>query len=181
MKGVVFTQFLEMVENVFSEEMADKIIEASDLPSGGVYTSLGTYDHHEILQMVTHLSEETGIPISVLVSTFGGHLFDHFFETFPKSIVGAEDVFSLLRGVDNYIHVEVRKLYPDAELPRFDHEMPTPEQLILVYNSRRPMAMLAKGLIERCITHFGEEISVEMEDLSDGVGTSARFVLTRNS
>ena len=34
MKGVVFTEFLEMVEDRFSPEMADRIIEGPNLPPG---------------------------------------------------------------------------------------------------------------------------------------------------
>ncbi|MBA1333177.1 heme transporter CcmB, partial [Candidatus Endoriftia persephone str. Guaymas] len=44
MKGIVFSKFIEFVEERFSPEMADDIIESSDLPSGGAYTSVGTYD-----------------------------------------------------------------------------------------------------------------------------------------
>jgi len=44
MKGIIFTEFLEMVEDRFSPEIADRIIEAADLPSGGAYTAIGTYD-----------------------------------------------------------------------------------------------------------------------------------------
>jgi Haem-NO-binding len=51
MKGVVFTEFLEMVEDRFSPEMADRIIEGAELASGGVYTTVGTYDHGEMIQL----------------------------------------------------------------------------------------------------------------------------------
>ena len=71
MKGVVFTEFLEMVEEKFSPEMVDTIIGASDLPSQGAYTSLGTYDHNEMIQLVTHLSKETNIAVPDLIRTFG--------------------------------------------------------------------------------------------------------------
>ena len=36
MKGIVFTEFLEMVEDKFSPELADRIIEGAELPSGGI-------------------------------------------------------------------------------------------------------------------------------------------------
>ena len=39
MKGIVFKEFSDMVEATFGEEMLDTVIENSDLPSGGVYTS----------------------------------------------------------------------------------------------------------------------------------------------
>ena len=35
MKGIVFTEFLEMVEEKYGYEVVDQIIEESKLPSGG--------------------------------------------------------------------------------------------------------------------------------------------------
>ncbi len=35
MKGVIFTEFIEMVEAKFSAEMVDTIIEGANLNSGG--------------------------------------------------------------------------------------------------------------------------------------------------
>jgi GGDEF domain-containing protein len=40
MKGVVFTEFMEMVEDRFSLEIAERLIEESNLASLGIYTSL---------------------------------------------------------------------------------------------------------------------------------------------
>jgi hypothetical protein len=53
MKGMVFTEFLEMVEAKFSADMVDDIISDSDLPNGGAYTSVGTYDHSELVHCQT--------------------------------------------------------------------------------------------------------------------------------
>jgi diguanylate cyclase (GGDEF)-like protein len=38
MKGIVFTEFLEMVEARFSPEICERLLETSDVPSHGVYT-----------------------------------------------------------------------------------------------------------------------------------------------
>ena len=40
MKGMIFTEFLEMVEAKFSADMVDDIIADSDLPHGGQWHSL---------------------------------------------------------------------------------------------------------------------------------------------
>jgi hypothetical protein len=56
MKGVVFTEFLEMVEGRFGLAMADRIIEAAQLPSSGAYTAVGTYDYTEMVHLVNALS-----------------------------------------------------------------------------------------------------------------------------
>ena len=44
MKGVIFTEFLELVEKKFGLAMVDKIIGQSNLASEGIYTSVGTYE-----------------------------------------------------------------------------------------------------------------------------------------
>jgi hypothetical protein len=50
-KGIVFVEFIEMVDNQFSLEMSERLIEMTDLPSKGVYTSVGTYDFNEMLTL----------------------------------------------------------------------------------------------------------------------------------
>ena len=48
MKGVVFTEFLEMVYQKFGIEMVNALIENNDLSSDGVYSAVGTYHHSEM-------------------------------------------------------------------------------------------------------------------------------------
>jgi hypothetical protein len=178
MKGVLFAEFLEMVEDCFSREIADRIIVASDLPSGGAYTSIGTYDHTEMVQLVTQLSVATGTPVPVLVHSFGKYLFGRFVILYPQLFEGVESAYSLLTKVDSYIHVEVQKLYADAELPRFECAS-EPGRLTMIYQSTRGLADFAAGLIDGCIEHYGETIDVQREDLSGGRGTRVRFSLTQ--
>jgi hypothetical protein len=181
MKGLIFTEFLEMVESKFSPDMLDRLLDNADLPSGGAYTAVGTYDHAEMIELVTCLSRESGISAHDLISSFGTYLFGRFHQTFPMYFAGVRTTFDFLRQVQDYIHVEVHKLYPDAELPSFAHETPAPDRFDLVYHSSRPFSVLAEGLIKGCIAHFGEPIDLAVEDLSGGMGTSARFLLSKRA
>ncbi|CAH1215688.1 hypothetical protein PAECIP111891_04288 [Paenibacillus allorhizoplanae] len=177
MKGMVFTSFLEMVENKFSLSIVDQIIEGSDLPSGGSYTSVGTYDHSEMIQLIVQLSQRTSIPVTDLIITFGEYLFTQLIELHPQFLQENSTVFSFLQKVDSYIHVEVRKLYPGAELPAFEYDTSVEGTLIMIYRSSRPFADLAEGLINGCIQHYGEAINVVRENLEEG--TAARFILSK--
>jgi Haem-NO-binding len=116
MKGIVFTEFLEMVEDRFSPAMADRMLEACALPSGGVYTAVGTYDHHEMVQLVSQLSTLTGVAVPELLRTYGQHLFGRFVHRYPHFFAGVDSAFAFLHNIEGYIHVEVRKLYPEADL-----------------------------------------------------------------
>ena len=71
MKGVVFTEFMEMMDSWFGPELTERVLEAAHLPSGGIYTAVGTYDHTELLALVVQLSRETGLPAAELVREFG--------------------------------------------------------------------------------------------------------------
>jgi len=179
MKGIVFTEFLEMVEVQFSPEMADAIIEASDLSTAGAYSAVGTYPHAELVQLVRHLSTRSSIPVPDLLRAFGKHLFRRFAIGFPMFFTDVSTVFEFLRGLENYIHVEVRKLYPDAELPTFLCRQVDDQTLEMTYQSVRGLADFAHGLMEGCFVHFGETIDVARDDLSQGRGTEVRFTLTR--
>jgi len=147
MKGLVFSEFIGFVEETFSPEVADDIIDASDLPSGGAYTTVGTYDHMEMLQLVAALSEKSNIPIPELVRSFGKHLFGRLARAYPQFLAGVETSFDFLQRVEDHIHVEVLKLYPDAELPHFECEASQPGRMTMIYRSQRPLADLAEGLI----------------------------------
>lgn len=179
MKGIVFSELVEMVEEVFSPEIADRIIESSDLPSGGAYTSVGTYDHGEILTLVTKLSEETGMSVPALVNAFGGHLFSRFVTLYPNFFDGIDSSFAFLETIEEHVHVEVRKLYPDAELPTFLTSRLDDMAMTMEYQSKRPFADLAHGLIQGCISHYQEEVEVTEEDLSGGERKHVRFTLRR--
>ena len=117
MKGIVFREFMEMVESTFGDEMAEKMVEENDLESNGIYTAVGTYDHQELVAMAITLSKETGLPVDALVEAFGitclvvswsySQFFDH----------GTS--FEFLDTIHDVVHVEVLKLYPEATLPDF--------------------------------------------------------------
>lgn len=178
MKGIVFTEFLEMVEDKFGFETADNIVSQADLPSEGIYTAVGTYDHTEMVQLVSQLSEESKMEIPSLLKVFGHHLFSRFVEGYGHFFQGVPDAFTFLSKLESYIHIEVKKLYPDAELPRFDIRFLEDHILEMVYHSDRGFADFAEGLLNGCIEHFDEAISIQREDLAGS--KHVRFVLTRN-
>lgn len=180
MKGVVFTEFLEMVEDRFSADMVDHIIDDARLPHGGAYTAVGTYPHGEIVAMVVALSQRSGVPAPDLIRVFGQHLFGRFVQAYPDFFLGVKDAFHFLSGIENIIHVEVLKLYPDAELPKFIVEHHDPHRLVLLYQSPRHFEDLAEGLIRGCLVHFGEPIHIEREPSTAGAHAH-RFVLTRQA
>ncbi len=167
MKGVIFTEFLGMVENAFSADMVDDLIDATNPPSQGAYTAVGTYGHEEIVAMVVELSHRSGVPVPDLLETFGAHLFARFHTLYPSLVPDSGTAFDFLGSIEGVIHVQVLKLYPDAELPRLLATQHSESHMTLVYRSPRGMHDLAIGLIKGCGRHFGQPLTVEMEIADD--------------
>ena len=84
-----------MVEKDLGFEIADRMITKADTPNDGAYTSVGTYDHGELIQLVIALAEETQIPVPDLVQTFGRHLFGQFRAVYPQFFEGINSAFGV--------------------------------------------------------------------------------------
>jgi len=169
MKGIVFTEFLDMVEQEFGYTLVDQIITESDLPSNGIYTAIGTYDFSEMIQLLTGLHKHTKIPVPTLLNSFGQYLFGTFIKVYPHFFEMVDSAFQLLESIEKHIHVEVLKLYPEAELPSFETELVSPLHLNMIYRSERKMADFAEGLIQKALEHYNEEATITNTALnSDG-------------
>lgn len=180
MKGIVFTEFLDMVEAKFGYSMVDDLIESSELDSKGVYTAIGTYHHSEIVALLTNLSEKSKIAPDVLLKAFGEYLFETFLASYPQFFSAHEDSFSFLESIDSHIHVEVLKLYPEATLPKFVTSTNEDGSMCMVYQSERKMASLAEGLINKSLAHYSDNCEVQM-DLIKEDGSEVKFTITRIS
>jgi len=178
MKGIVFTEFLDMVEQEFGYEVVDELIESTDLPSNGIYTSIGTYHHSEIVALLTGLSEKVNIDAGVLLKSFGKYLFKTFLASYPQFFEACDNAFAFLESIDTHIHVEVQKLYPSATLPKFTTTVDDQGQMCMIYESERRMAALAEGLIESSLQHYGETCDMDTKYLKED-GSEVQFTITR--
>jgi hypothetical protein len=180
MKGIVFTEFLDMVGDKFGENMVDDIIDDAQLPHSGAYTSVGTYPHTEIVALVTSLSKRTELSLDTLLEVFGHHLFGRFYQRYPTFMDSSPDALSFLMGIETIVHTEVRKLYPDAQLPQFETHRIGADQIQMNYRSAHDFSTLAVGLIKGCAEHYQCTLDIERsEPHSTVAGITVDFVVTR--
>ena len=179
MKGVVFTEFYEFVEEAFSPLFLQEIINASNLKSEGVYTATGTYPFCEMGALVTQVAAKSGEDVPKLLKGFGHHLFCYFSKSSPQHFEGIDNSFDFLNHVESHIHKDVRKLYPDAELPRFDCLEHSERRYVMIYKSARGLGDLCEGLIEGCLQFFGETASIDQELLAQDPVTEIRFTIQK--
>jgi integrase len=180
MKGIVFTEYLSFAEQLVGEDAVEDVIDACDLPSGGAYTSVGTYEHSEIVTLTQAFAERTGTDPQELVRMFGVYLGEVFQRKFGRFFDEALTLFDFLANVHTHIHVEVQKLYPDAELPSIEMLERSEFEALLRYRSPRKMDALALGLIQATALRFSENLEVTRDFGEDEKGDYVDFHLQRS-
>lgn len=179
MKGIVFTEFLELVEDKFGLEVVDDIIQNSKLKSKGIYTSVGTYEFSEMLSLLKNLSEYTKLSIDDLLLTYSEHFFNVLASSHPDIIAMYKDPIEMLSSIENHIHVEVQKIYPEAELPTFEILEKTENSLIMLYKSSRAMHHFGLGLMNKTFEHFNSTATIILEKIKED-GTEVKFFIKKN-
>ncbi len=177
MKGIVITQFLEMVEETHGMELADKLLSSNGLSTNGGYTSVGTYPHQDAAILMAAFGKEQKKPASTVLLEYGKFLFGRFVQNYASFFYDGQEMFSFLESVETVIHPQVLKLYPDAQLPKFETEILSDRKLKMIYLSERRMSPFAHGLILGCADYFGIGIGIQERDLDDG--KKVEFIITK--
>lgn len=131
-----------------------------------------------MLQLVTHLSNNTDIAVDDLLLVFSEHLFKTLIKSHPDLVSHYEGPMDLLASIENHIHVEVQKIYPDAQLPTFELEERTENRMVLIYKSDKALYVLGKGLMLETFKLFKVPAKIDIEKLNDE-GTVVRFIINQ--
>ena len=175
MKGVIFTEFLEMIERDFGIETVDAVI--ADSKVDGIYTSVGTYPDSEMNEMVVSLGKILDKDVAFLHEYFGKSLFHGLLASYPHFFSDDLSLFDFINSIHNYIHVEVKKLYYDAELPDIIVQNQSEKEIVVLYSSKRKYGKIAKGLLLSTIEYFNENAMLNEEKIDD-VGEQVLFTIS---
>lgn len=174
MKGMIFTELFELVEKEFGYDFLDEVIDASDLPNDGAYAATGNYSFDELLRIVVNISKQSSIPVPKLLEIYGEYLFEKLITIF-SDFNHDMSIIDFIENVEDYIHVEVKKLYPEVELPTFKIISKDTNQIEFDYISKKKLHHLAKGLIIGASKYLNQEVDVQLTDND----TSARIIVRK--
>lgn len=159
MKGVVFNIVEEVVVNLYDEDTWDDVIDAAGVT--GTYSSPGSYPDEELVAIVVAAAELLGVPVPALLRIVGTKAFDGLARRYPHLVGSHTDTILFIQHVEDYIHPEVKKLYPDSVLPEFEFEDRGEGVTRMTYRSPRGLGDLAEGLIEGAAERFNQQINIE--------------------
>lgn len=160
MQGSIYTSFSEMVIEQMGMTVWNELIEKVKPRSEGIYTNGMQYDDSEIMSFVSALSEITKVEAPTLVRTFGEYLFIHLYNSSPTNLSHIDNLKDFLSSIDNVIHKEVKRVYPQAYLPTFEYSETPNGDLVMYYQSKRKLCHLSEGLITSAAKHFNQPIKI---------------------
>ncbi|RKF18303.1 guanylate cyclase [Altericroceibacterium spongiae] len=155
MKGIIFTELLHFIESKGGALFLEKVIADADLPNGGAFSKVGSYPSQYANALVSSASQLSAIPAEQLCKEYGEFLFHRFTVLYPAMLSTYKDADGLLSHVGTHIHEEVKLLDPDARPPRI-HSRQENDVLIIEYQSHRPFAHIAYGLIAGALDYYGD-------------------------
>ena len=179
MKGIFFTELLEMVEKEFGWEVTEKIVSKLGAGNNGVYDNHADYPYDQFTELVNILSFEVKRSVPDLTKNFGEYLFSRLVILYRPEFAGNSDIFQFLEQVDDFIHVKMQDRFPDARIRGFKAERISDTSFQITYRSKRGLVDLAIGLFMGCQRFFNEELILSTEFLSEDDGT-VRFTLSKN-
>jgi hypothetical protein len=137
----------------------DDMLERASLD--GAYTAVGSYPDSEFLKLLAALPAGPDRSPDTQLRWFGAKAFPLLALRYPVFFEGYDSTQPFLLTLNDIIHPEVRKLYPDADVPVFDFSHEGEDTLVVGYRSGRRLCFLAEGFIEGASSHFGQHVAIE--------------------
>jgi hypothetical protein len=157
-KGIIFSLLEEVVVSEHGADAWDDTLERAALD--GAYTAVGSYPDSEFVRLLESLPDASERPAATQLRWFGAKAIPLLARTYPMFFAGYRSTQPFLLTLNDIIHPEVRKLYPDADVPVFDFSHEGEGTLVVGYRSGRHLCFLAEGFIDGAAAHFGEQVAI---------------------
>lgn len=159
MKGVIFNLLERVVTDEYGADVWDDLIDEAGV--GGAYSSLGNYADDEVEALVAAAAAKTGETRAQVLHWFGVRAMPLLRELYPTLFDPHASSQDFVLSVNEMIHPEVRKLYPDAVCPFFHVRRDGPDAVSMQYESRRDMIDLAHGFLDGAAAVYGDRVTVD--------------------
>ncbi len=179
MKGIIFNLFEDFVVSRYGDDKYQEIIVASDT---GLLDPLeivgpGSYPDEAFDAILRQTSEKIGRDIPGILQDMGRHSLPKLAARYPHFFEECEHPRDFLKTTSMIHHVEVKKLYQDAQVPHFFIENMSQEGLTLIYKSKRHLCHLCEGLIVGLGDYYKIPISINQVECTQLGDQECKFII----
>lgn len=179
MKGIIFNLLGGYLTDRFGEDKYEEILSSCKLQSDDPFTmvSPATYADADFGIIAAKAAEILKMSIPDLLREMGTHAMPKLAERYPGFFTDYDHPADFLKTASFIHEIEVKKLYKDADVPKFTIESETPEQMILSYNSKRRLCHLVEGLLTGLGNYYNIPLKVKQTECQISGGQQCVFLL----
>jgi len=180
MKGIIFNLFESFITTTYSEDTYEEILEAADTGSVNPFEIVGpgSYPDEVFDAIIAKTAEITKKDVAEVLRALGRHSLPILTERYPQFFEDFKHPREFLKTASMIHQIEVRKLYQDAEVPKFFIDDQGGNNLTVTYKSRRHLCHLAEGLISGLGDYYQVPLDISQPECIQNGGKACKLVLT---
>ena len=161
MKGIVFNLLESFVCEGWGDEKYEEILALCPLKTKKPFVGPGTYPDSDLMAIALKASEILEVDLPDALRAFGRYSFPRLAQRFPQFVVGHDRPMPFLLSVEDVIHIEIKKLFPNAVTPSFTYRGVSDDRLVIEYRSRRKLCSFMEGLLDGVAGYYECELRYE--------------------
>ena len=170
MKGEIFNILEDFIVDNWGRDTFEEIFEEvhDKLITKEPFVGPGTYPDSDFMAIVAQAVAKLGVTLEQAVHAFGVYTFPKLAEKMPDYVAPYKHPKDFLLTLHDVIHVEVKKLYPDAETPSFEYRDEKENELVMIYHSKRKLYNFVEGMFESVGSYYNTPIQYERKLCNEG-------------
>lgn len=181
MRGVFFTELLDLVEARHGVLGVERVREAALAPRARAYTAAGSYDYDELERLIAAAAAALAMTANALKTELGAVMMRRLMHDMPFALNGCDDALAAAGRIAELAPQWFRSTHDDEQAPSLVFSRLSDEVVAVDYRSRYPFADVAEGSLRALAALFAEPVDLVRQNAEGPPGCGARFVLRRRA
>lgn len=177
MHGIIFSELRKFIETRLGHAAWESLTARAGVDQTFLATS--TYPDEQAVRLVNAAGAVAERPIPELLEEFGEFIAPDLVEVYKPLIKPEWTALDLIEHTEETIHTVVRIREPGAAPPQLHCTRVSPDEVVVLYRSRRRLCALAKGIIRGIARHYRERVQVIEETCMHRGAAECRIVVRR--
>jgi hypothetical protein len=163
MHGLILTELKRFADERLGQAAWQGLMAEAGLEKR-LYVASGKYPDAEVAALVNAVCRQTGLEAQDLLLQFGRFIAPTLMTEYKPFIKPEWRTLEMIEHTEEHIHRAVRLHDPSSAPPRLKVRRVNPVQVVILYDSKRKLCSVAKGIVQGVAEHYGDK--VEITDLT---------------
>ena len=159
MHGLILTELKRFADSELGPAAWQGLLREAGLPKR-LYVSSGKYPDSEVSTILGILSRRGGVDEQAKLAQFGEFIVPTLMTAYKPFIKPEWKTLDMIEHTEANIHRAARLHDPSSTPPRLQVRRVNPQQVVIIYDSKRKMCGLAKGITLGVAKHYDEEVEI---------------------